>query len=73
MSVRIGLSSSEKVILSSGNTTGTSQLSDISLGYDAIFDEPYAGIISDLYAGTTPIPNTKLTSYPLPEIIYKKH
>ena len=69
MSARIELSSSEKVILSSGNTTGAYQLPDISLEHDAIFDEPYAAIISDLYTGTITIPNTKLTVYPLPENI----
>ena len=31
----------------------------MSLEYDAIFDEPYATTIGELYAGTNSIPNTK--------------
>ena len=40
--VRLELSSSEKVILCTGDTNATYKLSEISLEYDAIFDEPYA-------------------------------
>ena len=40
--VRLGLNSSEKVLLCTGDTSATYKLSDISLEYDAIFDEPYA-------------------------------
>ena len=39
--VRLELNSSEKVILCTGDTAATYKLSDISLEYDAIFDEPY--------------------------------
>ena len=37
-------------------------ISDILLEYDAIFDEPYATSIGEMYTGTTSIPYTKVTS-----------
>ena len=37
-----------------------SKLSDISLEYDTIFDEPYATTIGEMYNGTTSIPYTKV-------------
>ena len=43
--VRLELNSSEKVILCSGDTSATYKLSNISLEYDAIFDEAYATVI----------------------------
>ena len=49
--VRLELNSSEKVILCTGDTSGTYKLSDISLEYDAIFDEPYATSIGETYTG----------------------
>ena len=36
--------------------------SDISLDYDAIFDEPYDTTIGEMYAGTMSIPYTMITS-----------
>ena len=54
---RLELNSSEKVILCT-----TYKLSDISLEYDAIFDEAYATTIGEMYTGTTLIPYTKVTS-----------
>ena len=60
--VRLELNSSKKVILCTGDTSATYKLSDISLEYDAIFDESYAATIDEMYAGTTPIPYTKVTS-----------
>ena len=60
--VRLEFNSLEKVILCTGNTSATYKLSDISLEYDAIFDEPYATTIGETYAGTTSIPYTKVTS-----------
>ena len=60
--VRLEFNSLEKVILCTGNTSATYKLSDISLEYDAIFDEPYATTIGEMYAGTTSIPYTKVTS-----------
>ena len=60
--VRLELNSSEKVILCTGDTSATYKLSDISLEYDAIFDKPYATSIGEVYAGTTSIPYTKVTS-----------
>ena len=59
--VRLELNSSEKVILCTGDTNATCKLLDISLECDAIFDEPYATTIDDLYDGTS-IPHTKVTS-----------
>ena len=61
--VRLELNSAEKVILcTSAYTNATYKLSDISLEYDAIFNEPYATTIGEIYAGTTSIPYTKVTS-----------
>ena len=51
-----------KVILCTEDTAATYKLSDISLEYDAIFDEPYATTIFEMYNGTTSIPYTKITS-----------
>ena len=60
--VRLELNFSEKGILYTGDTSATYKLSDISLEYDAIFDEPYATSIGEMYSGTTSIPYTKVTS-----------
>ena len=60
--VRLELTSSEKVILCTGDTNATYKLSDISLEYDAIFDEPCATTIGEMYNGTMSIPYTKVTS-----------
>ena len=60
--VRLELNSSEKVTLCTGDTSVTYKLSDISLEYDAIFDEPYATTIGGMYTGITSIPYTKVTS-----------
>ena len=59
--VRLELNSSEKVILCTGDTSATYKLSDILLEYDAIFDEPYATTIGEMYTGTTSIPYTNVT------------
>ena len=60
--VRLELNSAEKVILRTGDTNATYKLSDISLEYDAIFDEPYATTIGEMYTGTTSIRYTEVTS-----------
>ena len=60
--VRLELSSSEKVILCTGDTSATYKLSNISLEYDAISDEPYATSIVEMYTGTTSILYIKVTS-----------
>ena len=60
--VRLELNSSEKVILCTGDTNATYKLSDISLEYDAIFDESYVTSIGEMYTGTTSIPYNKVTS-----------
>ena len=59
--VRLELNSSEKVILCTGDTSAKYKLSDISLEYDAIFDEPYATAMSEMHPGTS-IPYTKVAS-----------
>ena len=50
--VRLELNISEKIILYTGDTNATYKLSDISLEYDAIFDEFYAATIDEMYGGT---------------------
>ena len=60
--VRLELNSSKNVILCTGDTNATYKLFDISLKYDAIFDEPYATSKGEMYTGTTLIPYTKVTS-----------
>ena len=62
--LRLELNPSEKIILCGGDTNATCKLSDISLEYDAVFNEPYATIIGEMYGGTseTSIPYTKVTS-----------
>ena len=60
--IRLELNSSEKVILCTGDTSATYKVSDISLEYDAMFDEPYATTIGEMYTGTTLILYTKVTS-----------
>ena len=58
--VRLELNSSEKVLLCTGNTSATYKLSDISLEYDVIFDEPYVTTIGSMYNGKTSIPYTEV-------------
>ena len=51
--IRLEVNSPEKVALCTGDTSATYKLSDISLEYNAIFDEPYATTIGEMYGGTT--------------------
>ena len=60
--VKLELNYLEKVMLCTGDTSATYRLSDISLEYYAIFDEPYATSIGEMYTRTTSIPYTKVTS-----------
>ena len=60
--VRLELNSSEKGILCTRDTAVTYKLSDISLEYDAIFEEPYVTTIDEIYTGTTSISYTQVTS-----------
>ena len=46
------------MILCSEDSAATYKLSDISLEYDATFDDSYAATIGELYAGSTSIPYT---------------
>ena len=59
--VMLALNSSEKVILCTGDTSAICKLTDILLEYDAIFDEPYATSIGEMYTGKKSIPYTKVT------------
>ena len=59
--IRLESNSSGKVVLCTGDTNATYKLSDISLEYDAIFDEPYATTIGERYTGKTSIRYTKVT------------
>lgn len=56
---KLELTSSEKLVLCSVDTPAAYQLSNVSLEYGAIFDEPYATTITELYAGAMLIPYTK--------------
>ena len=58
--VRFELNSPEKVILWTGDTSATYKLSDISLEYDGIFDEPYATTIGEMYNSSMSILHTKV-------------
>ena len=53
------LNSYEEVLLCTGDISATKKLLDISLEYDAIFDEPYATTIGLMYNGITLIPYTR--------------
>ena len=59
--VKLELKSSENVILCAGESNETYKTSDISLEYDAIFDERYTATIGEMYNGTTSISYTKVT------------
>ena len=70
---RLELNSSEKVMLCTGDTSATYKLSDISLEYDAIFDESYATRIGEMYTRTTSVPYTKITSIHYQTLFKKRH
>ena len=50
------------MVLCTGDTNAAHKVSGISLEFDAIFDEPYATTIGEMYNGTTSIPYAKVTS-----------
>ena len=62
--IRLELNSPGKVILCTGDTSVTYKLKDISLEYDAIFDEAYATVIGEMCNGAKSIPYTEV------ELIY---
>ena len=62
LTVRLGLSSSEKVFLCTGDASATYKRSVILLEYDAVFDEPYRTSIGEMYTGAKSILYTKVTS-----------
>ena len=47
--VRLELNCSGKVVLCTGDTSATYKLSDISLEYDATFDESYVTTIGEMH------------------------
>ena len=59
--IRIELNFAGNVLLCTGDTNATYKISDIFLEYDAIFDDPYATSIVEMYIGTMSIPYTKVT------------
>ena len=59
--VRLELYSAKNVLLCTVDTNATYKLSDISLEYDAIFDDTYATRIGEMYTNRS-IPYTKVTS-----------
>ena len=69
--IRIELNFAGNVLLCTGNTNATYKISDIFLEYDAIFDDPYATSIVEMYIGTMSIPYTKVTLIHY-ESLYKK-
>ena len=62
MFIRIELNSAGNVLLCTGDTNAIYKISDIFLEYDAIFDDPYATSIGEMYIGSIAIPDTKVTS-----------
>ena len=60
--VKLELNSSEKVISCAEDSNETYKTSDISLEYDAIFDETCTATIGEMYDGKTLISYTKVTS-----------
>ena len=57
--IRLQLNSLGKVILCTRDFSATYKLLDISLEYDAIFDEAYATVIGLMYNGGMSIPYTR--------------
>ena len=72
MIVRLELNSAKNVALCTGDTNATYKISDISLEYDAIFDDPYATSMGEMYIGTMSVPYTKVTSIHY-ELLKKKN
>ena len=70
--VRLEINYSEKLVLCSSDTAATYKLSDISVDYVGKFDESYAAMIGELYAGTTPIPYSQVKSIHC-QALLKKH
>ena len=60
--IKLELNSSENVALCIGDTSAKYKPLDISLEYDANFDEPYATSIGEMYTETTSISYTTITS-----------
>ena len=72
LTVRLEINHSEKLVLCSSDTAATCKLSDISADYVEKFDERYAAMIGELYAGTAPIPYSQVKSIHC-QALLKKH
>ena len=70
--VRLEINYSEKLVLCSSDTAATYKVSDISVDYIGKFDERYAAMIGELYAGTIPIPYSQVKSIHC-QALLKKH
>ena len=70
--ISLELNPAGKGVLCTGDTNATYKLSDISLKYDAIFDEPYATTIGEMFASTS-IPYTKVESIHYQTLSKKRH
>ena len=62
LSIMVELNSVKEVILCMGDTDAIYKISDIILQYDAIFDDPYATSIREVYTRGMAIHYTKVTS-----------
>ena len=62
MAITIELNSAKEVILCTGDTNAIYKIPDTILEYDAIFDDPYATIIREMYIREMSIPYTKIAS-----------
>ena len=70
--VSLEINYSEKLVLCSSDTAATYKLSDISVDYIGKFDERYAAMIGELYAGTALIPYSQVKSIHC-QALLKKH
>ena len=70
--VRLEINYSEKLVLCSSDTAATYKVSDISVDYIGKFDERYAAMIGELYAGTASIPYSQVKSIHC-QALLKKH
>ena len=71
LSITIELNSAKEVILCTRDTNAIYKISDIILEFDAIFDNPYATSIREMYIREMSIPYTKETSVHYQELSKK--
>ena len=63
LSITIELNTAKEVILCSGDTNAIYKIPDTFSEYDAIFDDPYATSIMEMYIREVSIPYTMVTSF----------